>query len=99
MTENCYDPTNGSGAGIVAQNVLNSIGYSASGTGNSGITAQNSYGFSCFGSGLGISETGAQSCYGYSATGTGLNAFIASMSSDGNSSGTALSTTHNVNSY
>jgi len=50
------------------------------------------------GDGLYASVT-ASGCFGFSSSGTGLFAFIANVCHGATDSGTALSATHNVNSY
>jgi hypothetical protein len=95
---NCHG-TSSSAAGVTATNVLNSYGNSVSGSGLLAVNAQNSYGASN-GSATGLNALiSAIGCYGFSSSGTGLAAFIANICSGGTSTGTALSTTHNVNSF
>jgi hypothetical protein len=98
---NCSGSSSGSsGAGIYAATANNCNGSSSgTGSGISGTTANNCYG-SNTGSGYGINVTGvATGCTGYSVSGTGVSAFIASVCHGTTSSGTAISATHNVNSY
>jgi hypothetical protein len=97
--QNCYGSGGGSGYGVIASAALNCYGYGGTGTGISASTAQNCYGFSG-GSGYGVSASVvASGCYGSSSSGTGLFAFIAHVCHGQTTSGTALSTTHNVNSF
>jgi hypothetical protein len=104
----------GIGAGIVSDSTAVNCGTSGinadtahnckgtvvgNGYGMLATTANNCYGYS-FGSGYGLYVYGAATgCYGYSSSGTGLYAFIASVCHGSTSSGTALSTPHNVNSF
>jgi hypothetical protein len=97
--ENCNGY--GNSYGLAATTALNCYGYSNKG--NYGLytsTALNCYGYGS-GSGSGLYATySATGCYGYSDSGTGLSAFIANVCHGAASlGGTALSTTHNVNSY
>ena len=95
----CYGSSSGSGAGVSAATANNCYGSSSSGTGVSAITANNCAGSSA-GSGYGVNAFGtATGCYGSSSSGTGLSAFIANVCFGQTSTGTALSTTHNVNSF
>ncbi len=97
--QNCYGYSGGSGVALYAYTALNCYGISSSGAGLSARTAQNSYGVS-YGSNTGLSASyTASGCYGYSSSGTGLYAFIANVCHGETSTGTALTTTHNVNSY
>jgi hypothetical protein len=98
--QNCYGTTT-SGYGINADTALNCYGY-ATGSGGSGLsalTAQNCYGYSVAGNyGIYASDV-ASGCYGYCTAGIGINAFIVNVCHGATSTGTAFSTTHNVNSY
>ena len=97
--QNCYGSSGGSGTGLYAYTALNCYGSSSSGYGLSARTAQNCYGVS-YGSSTGLyANYTASGCYGYSSSGTGLYAFIANVCHGETSTGTALSATHNVNSY
>ena len=88
-----------SGTGLYASaTAQNCYGSSGSGSGLIATTAQNCYGYSN-GSGYGIFASTAQNCYSSSYSGTGLSAFIANVCHGITTSGTALSATHNVNSY
>ncbi|HEY5297694.1 MAG TPA: hypothetical protein VIK59_07200 [Verrucomicrobiae bacterium] len=83
-------------ANYLAQNCY---GQSSTGFGLYAGTALNCIGYS-YGAGDGLyASATASGCYGYSSSGTGLSAFIANVCHGETSSGTALSTTHNVNSY
>jgi hypothetical protein len=96
--QNCCGYT-GTGTGLAATTAQNCYGSCNSGTGLSASTAQNCYGFS-YGSGYGLwADYSATGCYGHSSSGTGLIAFIANVCHGDTGIGTALSTTHNVNSY
>jgi hypothetical protein len=98
--ENCSALDCG-GDGIYGDQVSDGRGQS---TGSSyGIfasaTAQNCYGYSG-GSSYGMYVTyTATGCYGYSASSIGLYALIANVCHGATGTGTALSTTHNVNSF
>jgi len=99
VAQNCYGYSN-SGYGVLASATAhNCYGFSNSGTGVYAINAQNCYG-SSYGGGDGIyANTSAIGCTGYSSSGRGLYAFIANICSGSTSSGTALSTVHNIYSY
>ena len=85
--------------GVYATIAQNCYGSSTSGTGVNASTAQNCYGYSN-GSGNGVYASQiANGCSGFSGSGTGLYAFIASVCHGTTSTGTALSTPHNVNSF
>ncbi len=88
------------GAGVYATaTALNCYGYSSgSGNGVNAKIAQNCHGHSSSGYGVYATAT-ASGCYGFSPSGTGLHAFIANVCVGETATGTALSTTHNVNSY
>ena len=95
---NCYGYSNGS-VGLYATTTQNCYGVSSSGYGLYTVTAESCYGYS-YGSGYGLyAYATASGCYGYSNSGTGLYAFIANVCHGTTSTGTALSATHNVNSY
>ncbi len=112
--QNCQG-LSGSGIGLSATTAQNCYGSSYSSYGLNANTAQNCYGTSttsiglyanmaqnCYGSGgtYGINAPFvATSCYGYGTTNAGVLAFIANSCHGGTSTGTALNTTHNVNSY
>ncbi len=88
------------GAGVKAFTADNCHGSSSgNGDGLDATCANNCYGES-LGSGFGeyIFST-ATGCVGYSATGIGLSAFIANVCRGQTSTGTALSVTHNINSF
>ena len=99
IAQNCYGYNNGGGDGISATSALNCFGYSnGNGTGiYVGTTAMNCYGQGGL-YGLYAAEV-ATCCGGYSQSGTGLNAVIANVCHGSTFSGTALTTSHNVNSY
>jgi hypothetical protein len=95
---NCYGSSS-SGSGIFTTSAQACYGYSSSGYGVSASIAQNCYGYSnSSGYGVYVFRT-ATGCYGYSTSGTGVYALIANVCNGGTSTGTALSVTHNVNSY
>lgn len=96
--ENCTGSST-TGSGIVASITENCTG--STGGSNSGINANtvvNCYGYSAGGYGL-FALDSATGCYGYSPHGIGLYAFIANVCQGETTSGTALSTSHNVNSF
>ena len=98
---NCHGNSDGSGDGIYAYTAQNCYGYNGSnGTALFAVCAQNCYGFNNA-NGTGLHATSvASGCTGTSITGTGLVATIAnSCSGTVITSGTPLSTTHNVNSF
>ncbi|HVM48540.1 MAG TPA: hypothetical protein VMU04_10965 [Candidatus Acidoferrum sp.] len=85
--------------GVYAGSAENCSGYSNSSTGISAPNALNCFGYGN-GSGDGIYASYiANGCIGYSSSGTGVDAFIASVCHGETSTGTAISTSHNVNSY
>lgn len=87
------------GDGVSALSASTCQGYTTTGRGIFASTAQNCYGNSS-GSGYGIYASRiAVGCHGHSVSGTGLWAFIANVSSGTTTSGTALTTAHNVNSF
>ena len=96
---NCYGQSS-SGWGLHASTAQNCYGLSTSSDGIISSTAQNCYGVSQ-GSGDGLyADYTASGCYGRSDSGIGLHALIIANVCHGETfSGTALSTTHNVNSY
>ncbi|HEX3625449.1 MAG TPA: hypothetical protein VH280_08490 [Verrucomicrobiae bacterium] len=98
--QNCYG-TCTSGYGISADTAINCYGYGtgSAGSGISALTAQNCYGYSYAGYYGIYASAVASCCYGYCTSGTGLFAKIANVCTGGTSTGTALSTTHNVYSY
>jgi hypothetical protein len=96
---NCYAVSGGNGDAIDATMVENSEGASY-GDYYNGITAQmvlNCYGYNNI-NGIGISGTIVQGSYGGSDSGSGIVATLASCSL-GDSGGTPLNVTHNVNSF
>ena len=96
--QNCYG-TSASYIGINGTTVLNCYGFSTDSDGVVANTAENCYGTSAAG-GYGLyAYDVANGCFGYSTSGIGLYALIASICHGGTSSGTPLSTSHNVNSY
>jgi hypothetical protein len=98
---NCSGYSSGGGGdGVYAGNTAeNCSGSSSSGDGvYAGSCALNCYGSSSSGDGVYASGI-ANGCYGYSALGTGVSAFIASVCHGTTGTGTALSATHNVNSF
>ena len=96
--QNCYGFSSLE-SGLAAETVLNCFGFSTSGDGIDSSTAQNCYGKSS-GSGDGLyAAYTASGCYGYSSAGRALSAFIANVCHGETSTGTALYTAHNVNSY
>jgi hypothetical protein len=98
--QNCSG-SSGSGTGLAATTAQNCFGSSNGGTGTglNATTAQNCYGYSG-GSGYGVyASSVASGCHGICSSGTGLFAFIAHVCRGQTSTGTALSTTHNVNSF
>ncbi len=97
---NCTGYGVGSGTGLYANTANNCFGYSAgSGAGLNASIANNCYGYSS-GNGYGLyAGSVATGCYGYSLNGTGLSAFLASVCHGESISGTALITSHNVNSF
>ena len=101
QVSDCQGQSTGSGFGLYAQTALNCYGTSSSGIGLYATTAQNCYGFGGGGGGsYGVYATDiATGCSGYSSGGTGLYAFIANGCHGLTGSGTALSATHNVNSF
>lgn len=99
---NCYGFST-TQTGVNGVNVQNSYGLSngQSGNGISAQTAMNCYGSSSSsGIGIYVFQT-ATGCYGYSYSGIGLYAFIANVchGEKVTTSGTALTYTHNVNSF
>jgi hypothetical protein len=99
---NCYGYSTGSNAyGLSAATAQNCYGSStgSNGTGIYSGTAENCFGVSTSsGYGIYVYYT-ASGCFGFSSTGTGLYALIANSCHGSTSSGTALSVTHNLNSY
>lgn len=98
--QNCYGSSSAGGFGVYASHIaIGCFGSSGSGTGLNALTAQSCYGESQ-GSGTGVyAGHVAIGCSGYSASGTGVNAFIANVCHGQTSTGTALATSHNVNSF
>jgi hypothetical protein len=86
--------------GILASIAENCCGQSnGNGDGINATSVQNCFGVSS-GSGDGIfAGQIASGCYGYSNSGFGVSAFIASLCHGATVTGTALSTSHNVNSF
>jgi len=98
VAQNCYGRST-SGIGVLAFTAQNCVGTTSTGTGLYASTAQNRYGSATAGGyGLYASDV-ASVCHGRSFSGMGLYAFIAHVCRGSTTSGTALSTTHNVNSY
>jgi hypothetical protein len=99
QVSDCQGQSSGSGDGIVAATALNCSGSSGSGDGVSAYAAQNCYGNSN-GSGDGVhADYIANGCIGISVSGAGVFAFIANVCHGASTTGTAISTSHNVNSY
>ena len=94
---NCFGENDGNGTGLIATTANNCYGFGGGG-GLSAITANDCYGECDTGTGL-YADAVATGCYGYSSSDTGLAAFIASVCHGATGSGTALSVTHNVNSF
>jgi hypothetical protein len=96
----CYGNTSSGNYGLYTSTANNCYGNNAgSGAGLVATTANNCSGNnSASGTGLYASAV-ATSCYGFSSSGTGLNAFIANVCHGVSTTGTAISTSHNVNSY
>ena len=96
---NSYGESGSAGYGIyTGGNAENCSGRSSMGVGIDALTAQCCFGYSSSFYGL-YAHSSASGCIGYSSSGTGLYAFIANVCQGETSTGTALSTTHNVNSY
>jgi hypothetical protein len=99
VAHDCYGYNAGSSYGIFAGVALNCDGSSNIGDGVFASDAENCFGYSG-GSGYGLyAQDSANGCFGASYSGTGLNAFIASVCHGTSATGTALTATHNVNSY
>jgi hypothetical protein len=98
IAQNCY--ASGGSYGVSSTTALNCYGSSgSSGIGVYANTAQNCHGENS-GAGYGVYASSiASGCYGSSPSGTGLFAFIAHVCRGQTSSGTALSSTHNDNSF
>ena len=97
---NCYAYSTGYGTAINAGAALNCYGYSPSGSGYGILAnvANDSYGYSFSGTGIYALDV-ATGSYGFSYSGTGINALIASVCHGATTTGTALTTSHNVNSF
>jgi hypothetical protein len=97
----CHADTTGSYSAIYCSLVSNSYGNcTGSGSGVTALAAANNcYGYSASGFGVLSSNGTLSGCFGYSGTGTGVSAFIANACHGATASGTALTATHNINSF
>ena len=97
--QNCAGVGGGfDGSGVSAASAENCYGFVLNGVaGVGGYCTENCYGY--VNSGVGVQSTIALNCYGYSASFIGLEATIATGCHGATSTGTALSVTHNLNSY
>jgi len=97
--QNCFGSSS-SYYGIYADNALNCYGFSGSSYGLYAVYSAIGCTGYCNGSSYGIyAYKIAQNCYGFCSSGIGLYAFMASACNGATSTGTALSTTHNINSF